>query len=122
MDRLKKARLISYSLLAILAILLLGDYSRSKLSYSSTCMRCLQEARGVEKSILGITYSHDEKEHPSERGGFISYTDGTRISPIDPKVYQKIAGRPCEHIFVRTGICHYRSRSVGCGRFGGGAA
>jgi hypothetical protein len=116
---MNKARVIIYSLLAILLVGLLGTVSRSSLSYTASCLACLQEARGVEKSIFGIIYSHIEQQRPSERGGFISYADGTRIAPVDPKLYQKITGHPCEHTFVRGGFCRYRSGSVGCGSFGG---
>lgn len=119
MDRVKKARLIFYSLLVILAVLLLGAGSRSSLSYTQICPKCLQEAGGVERSIFGITWSNVVKQRRSESGGFVSYTDGTRIAPIDPGDYLEIAGHPCEHIFLRTGFCRYRSGSVGCGRFGG---
>jgi hypothetical protein len=116
---MKKGAFIIFSLLAILLVVLLFKSSRTTLSYSATCLACLQEVGGVEKSVLGITYSHMEKQRRRERGGFISYTDGIRIAPIDPRVYQEIAGHPCKHTFVRTGFCRYRSGSIGCGHFGG---
>jgi hypothetical protein len=116
---MNKGRVIIYSSLAILSAFLLGVASRTTLSYSETCLSCLQEAGGVEKSIFGITYSHVEKQRRSERGGFISYVDGTKIEPIDPRAYREIAGHECEHTFVRGGFCRYRSGGVGCGSFGG---
>lgn len=103
----------------LLLVILLFKSSRTTLSYSATCLACLQETGGVEKSVFGITYSRIEKQRQSERGGSISYIDGTRIAPIDPKLYQEIAGHPCEHTFVRSGFCRYRSGSIGCGLFGG---
>lgn len=116
---MNKGNLIFCSALAILFLILLGASSRTSLNYSATCLVCLQEAGGVEKSIFGITYSHVEKQRRSSRGGFISYGGGASIAPIDPSVYPEISGHPCEHTFVRGGFCRYRSGSIGCGKFGG---
>lgn len=106
------------SSLAILYMILLGTYSRSSLNYSATCLACLQEVGGIEKSVFGITYSQVEKQRRSSRGGFISYGGGASIAPIDPSVYPEISGHPCEHTFVRGGFCRYKSGTIGCGKFG----
>jgi hypothetical protein len=49
---MKKGAFIIFSLLAILLVVLLFKSSRTTLSYSATCLACLQEVGGVEKSVL----------------------------------------------------------------------
>lgn len=95
---MKKGRLICYSLLAVAVVAL----SRGTHTYSTTCVSCLRQASSVEKSILGITWSRDEKQHPHAGTTYDPVSNSKVIAPLDPKLYQEITGHRCEHTFVRS--------------------
>jgi hypothetical protein len=97
-DRMKKSRFVIYSLLAVVLVWL----SRARHTYSATCLSCLRQSSSVERSILGITYSRDEKQHPHAGTFYDPVSDRRAIAPLDPKLYQEITGHLCEHTFVRS--------------------
>ncbi len=37
---------------------------------------------------------------------------------ISPKLYEEIMGKPCKHVFLRSGFCRWQSGGVGCGEYG----
>jgi hypothetical protein len=94
---MKKGRFICYLLLAVAAV----GLSRSTHTYLATCVACLQLARIVEKSILGITYSRTEELRPHAGTAYDSVTNRRIIAPLDPKLYREITGHHCEHTLVR---------------------
>lgn len=94
---MKKGRLIFYLLLAVAVV----GLSRSTHTYLATCVACLQRARSVEKSILGITYSRTEELSPHAGTAYDPVTNLRVIAPLVPKIYQEITGHRCEHTFVR---------------------
>lgn len=99
---MRKARLIFYWLFAMVLVGLMGRCSRATHTYSATCVACLRQSSGVEKSILGITYSRDEKQHPHAGTAYDPVSNLRVIAPLDPKLYQEITGHRCEHKFVRS--------------------
>lgn len=94
---MKKGRIIFYSLLA----LVVAGLSHSTRSYTATCVACLRQAGVADKSILGIAYSHIEKQHPHAGSAYDSISNLRVVAPLDPKLYQEITGHQCEHSFVR---------------------
>lgn len=94
---MKRGRLICCSLLAVAVVAL----SRGTHTYSATCVSCLRQASSVEKSILGITWSRDEKQLRHAGTAYDPVSNLRVIAPLDPKLYQEITGHRCEHTFVR---------------------
>ena len=106
-------------MVAILVVAGLGTCSRSTLSYTAICARCLQHASGIEKSIFGVRY-YSKEVHQQASGGLMSPDIfGPPIAQIDPHLFEEITGHPCAHVFMRGGFCRYSSGMVGCGSFGG---
>lgn len=91
------ARYVFYSMLVVAVV----GFSFSRHTYSADCLACLQQASGVEKAILGITYSRSEKQRPHAGTAYDPISNLRVISPLDPRLYQEITGRCCEHQFVR---------------------
>jgi hypothetical protein len=116
---MKNGKRVFLSIAAVFVVMLFGMCSSETTSYSATCSRCLQHARGVEKSIFGITYYRREVFHQSSGGLMSPDVFGPPIAKIDPALYEKITGRVCSHVFAREGFCQYKLGSVGCGSFGG---
>lgn len=114
---------IAIWLIAILTVGGLAWSIRTKTSYGSVCVKCLQRMHGLEVKCCGIPISNEQKLErfrpaPEGGGGFILGS----MPSVDPKNYADIAGYPCAHSFKRTGFCRYSSRGVGCGHFGEGIA
>jgi hypothetical protein len=108
-------RRIFWSIFAILVVAYAGVSSRATLSYSATCPRCLQHAGGVEKSIFGVVYHRKEVKRQASGGLGGPDVFGPPVSPVDPHLYDEIAGHACDHVFIRGGFCRYSGRGVGCG-------
>jgi|GEM_PF-3798765 len=94
---MKKGRIIFYSLLAVVVV----GLSHSRRFYSEMCVACLRRASVVDKSILGITYSHVEKHYPHPVSAYDPVSNLRVATPLDPKLYQEITGHRCVHTFVR---------------------
>jgi hypothetical protein len=115
---MKTVRTVFWVISALFVLMLLASGSRSTLSYSAVCPRCMQHAAGVEKSFFGIVYSRKEV-HRQTSGGLMSPDIfGPPVAQIDPRFYEEIMGHPCTHVFIRGGFCRYSGGMVACGSFG----
>jgi hypothetical protein len=111
-------RRIFWVIVAIPVVAFLGAASRSTLSYSATCPRCLQHAGGVEKSIFGVIFSRKVVQRQSSGGLGSPDAFDSPAAPVDPRLYEEISGHPCDHMLMRGGFCRYSGGGVGCGLFG----
>jgi hypothetical protein len=91
--------------------LLLGCLSfvfSTGVSYHATCARCLAQAKGREKKILGLTFGRHLDIAPLARGS---------SSPAgEPETYTAIFGLPCEHQFKRGGMGWSSMGMIACGQ------
>lgn len=111
-------RRIVWSVVAVLVVTFAGLSSRSSVSYSATCPRCLQHASGVEKSVLRVPYHRKEVQRQASGGLASPDVFGPPVVPIDPHLYEEINGHACDHVFIRGGFCRSSGGVIGCGRFG----
>lgn len=88
---------ISTIIICLLLLLLVVNFGWSSYDYSLQCTKCLADKHVVENCFLGVTYSSSTKDR-------------------DPaKDYQRIFGRPCEHLFHKGGFGRSTAGGVSCG-------
>lgn len=104
-----------FFLLAVSAVLV--TCSHSKTSYSAICGQCLQHAHGVERRILGLPYYWKERQSQASGGLMSPSIFSSEIPSVDPKLFEEIQQRPCNHVFLKGGFCRSSWGVTACGSY-----
>ena len=98
-------RRVTWAVVLILAGSVGWLATRERVSWdiSVTCVRCLQRATLYKKDFAGVTWYRKAELRRGPVGIMHPASFGPDMPSVDPKLYQKILGHPCDHRFLGSG-------------------